>query len=310
MTWDIWLRHTPPQVQRGVLTRRTKTCLTWKFWSVVKVEASGVSQKFPNRTLFAFVLGFFVLVLPRRAYFARRRYVWFVGIRSGHTCHCRWIYWLSGTHVARDGTGLAMGHSGLIGVLSDWACFAIVVRTKSRLIGIFSKRAVFALVCAIDGTWLCELASRAIFWASGVVVLNMRTQLPRWTLSTCTRIWKWKERSGGATTVSSSTGGSTRTKISKGTNIPCQRLPCTSTQRSTEPADVKDWNKGNRSMHEEKKQHNLWLVGQIHNFGNFQRFFVFWKKKPTPKRVHLLCVISVTLPVAHLDKSELKADAA
>ena len=66
-------------------------------------------------------------------------------------------------------------------------------------------------------------------------------------------------------------------------------------------------------MHKEKEQHNLWLVGQIYFlgqiyiFGIFQKIFLFGKK--TTPRVHLLCVIVVTLPVSHLDKSELKADA-
>ena len=61
-------------------------------------------------------------------------------------------------------------------------------------------------------------------------------------------------------------------------------------------------------MHEEKEQHNLWLVGQIYIFGIFQRFF-FLEKKTKPRRVHLLIYIVVTLPVSHLDRSELKADA-
>ena len=82
----------------------------------------------------------------------------------------------------------------------------------------------------------------------------------------------------------------------------------TTAQRSTEPAVSKDWNNGNRSMHEEKEQHNLWLVGQIYIFGIFQRFF-FLGKKTTLRRVHLLFCIVVTLPVSHLDRSELKADA-
>ena len=59
-------------------------------------------------------------------------------------------------------------------------------------------------------------------------------------------------------------------------------------------------------MHEEKEQTQFVVgVGQIHIFGIFEVFF--WKKKTTPRRVHLLSCIVVTLPVSHLDRSELKA---
>ena len=63
-------------------------------------------------------------------------------------------------------------------------------------------------------------------------------------------------------------------------------------------------------MHERRRnKHHLWLVGQIHIFGIFEFFFFGLEKKSTPRRVHLLAPIVVTLPVSHLDKSEVKTDA-
>ena len=39
-------------------------------------------------------------------------------------------------------------------------------------------------------------------------------------------------------------------------------------------------------MHEEKEQHNLWLVGQIHIFGIFQKIFYIGKRKQHEKSTH------------------------
>ena len=61
-------------------------------------------------------------------------------------------------------------------------------------------------------------------------------------------------------------------------------------------------------MHEEKEQTQFVVGGSDSFFWNFSILF-FLEKKTTPRRVHLLVVIEMTLPVSHLDRSELKTDA-
>ena len=45
-------------------------------------------------------------------------------------------------------------------------------------------------------------------------------------------------------------------------------------------------------MHEEKEQHNLWLVGQIYIFGIFQRLFIFLGKETNTEKSTLTVIHS------------------